>query len=177
MANYSVHNIKNSFKKSEETNNNQEKGEILEELICYIFEKIPGIEITEKNIIDNLHSVEIDIAFWNDKKKNGFHFLPHTILVECKNWHQPVGHREITYFADILKGRGCEYGFLIAYNGITGDSHDLTAAHSKIAGALREGYRIIVITKDEILGLRNTQGFIKFIKSKLLKLTAKGSSI
>ena len=43
------------------------KGRKLEELVRYVFEKIPGVEFYKSNIINNPGSEEIGVAFFNNK--------------------------------------------------------------------------------------------------------------
>ena len=50
------------------------KGEALTDLICYLFEKTPGIELTAKNVTNIFHSEEIDIVFWNEQVVKAFYF-------------------------------------------------------------------------------------------------------
>lgn len=61
------------------------KGQIFEDLICYIFEQVPGVSITRRNILNPYRSEEIDIGAWNEKAAAGLSFLPNTILIEAKN--------------------------------------------------------------------------------------------
>jgi len=153
-----------------------DKGQALENLICYIFEKVPGIPITKRNTSNVFHSEEIDIAFWNDKDIKGFHFLPNIILVECKNWSVPVGSREVAVFLNEITQKGLDFGILIAANGITGSSEDITAANFHVALALGKGIRMIVITREEIEGLRETDDLIRLVKEKLCELALKYSA-
>jgi len=67
-----------------------EKGRALEDLICYVLGLVPGIAITHRNELNAFESEEIDVAIWNNKHADGFPFLPHVFLVECKNWSKRV---------------------------------------------------------------------------------------
>ena len=146
------------------------KGKAFEDLVCYLFEKIPGVEITQRNEMNTFRTEEIDVAVWNDKKSNGLPFLPNIILIECKNWSNPVSSGEVNWFCSKVESRGREFGILIANNGITGNAEQLTAAHSIIARHLENKREIIVITRDEIANLNETKDLIKLIKTKLCLL-------
>ena len=126
------------------------KGRALEDLICYLFGLVPGISITRRNVMNVFNTEEIDVALWNEKHPDGIPFIQEIILVECKNWSNPVGSSEVSWFDAKLRSRGLDFGLLVAVHGITGDAHDLTAAHHVIAGALRERRRLIVATTQEI---------------------------
>ncbi|HUW94153.1 MAG TPA: restriction endonuclease [Anaerolineae bacterium] len=154
-----------------------EKGRALEDLICYLFEKIPGISVTSRNPLNVFNTQEIDVAFWNEKHPRGLPFLPEIILVECKNWTQPVSGQEINWFDSKLRDRGLAFGVLIATNGITGNPAQLTAAHSTVAAALREGRRIVVITRQEMEGITDTAQIALLFKEKLCELVVKGTIV
>ena len=151
------------------------KGKAFEDLICYLFEQIPGVEITQRNVMNPFNTEELDVAIWNDKKPRGLHFLPHIVLIECKNWTNPVSSIEVNWFATKLESRGRDFGILVANNGITGNANDLTAAHNVLARHLERGRQIIVIDRTEILSLTNTADLVKMIKQKLCILAVSGT--
>lgn len=152
----------------------QERGRALEDLVCYLFEMIPGIEITQRDQMNAFHTEEIDIAIWNDKEQSGLCFLPHIILIECKNWSQPVASNEVSWFFNKLASRGLDFGILIAANGITGNVTELTASHSIVAQHLANKRQLVVITKEEIDQIVNTNQIIRLIKEKLCVLAVTG---
>lgn len=161
---------------SENGQNTTEKGRALEDLICYLFEKIPGISLTERNRLNVFNTEEIDVAFWNDKDYRGLYFAPEILLVECKNWLSPVSSVEVSWFDTKLRNRGLTFGVLIAANGITGIAEHLTAAHSVIATAQREQRRIVVITRQEIEACSATNQLVMLFKKKLCELAVYGTS-
>jgi len=128
----------------------QEKGRALQDVSCHMIAAIPGVPPPITNVVDFADGGEIDIFFANRAQHNGLWFLPHAILVECKNWTQPVGSQEVRVFTDRMKERACWVGILIAANGITGNAEDLTAARRHIARALQDGYHILVVTLNEL---------------------------
>ncbi len=150
-------------------------GKLFEDLIQYLFEKIPGITISKRNTLNTFQSEEIDIAFWNVKKENGLYFLSNILLVECKNWSSPVGSSEVNWFDAKLKRRGRDFGILVAANGITGDSTDISAAHEIIRTSLSEGRQIVVITRTEIESLNTTDQLVNLIQEKLCELAVSGT--
>ena len=152
-----------------------EQGRALEDLVCYVFGLVPGIALTHRNELNVFDTEEIDVALWNDAAPDGFPFLPSLILVECKNWSQRVSSGEVAWFLTKLRNRGLDFGILISPRGITGDSQDLTAAHSIVAGALAERRRLLVLTSDELQALADTQNLAVLIKRKLCDLAVKGS--
>jgi len=153
------------------------KGKALEDLICYIFEQVPGISITRRNQLNAFHNEEIDVAFFNDRVPTGFFFLPDLILIEAKNWSARVGSVEVSWFDRKIESRGLPFGILVAKNGVTGNAEDLTAAHQTIALGLAKQRRLIVITVAELIGLADTDELVALVKSKLCDLALKGTII
>lgn len=165
------------FQRGDTATTMTEKGRALEDLICYIFGKVPGITVTRRNPLNTFATEEIDVAFWNEGSPTGFYFLPHIIVVECKNWSNPVGSEEVSYFSQKLQHRGLDYGILIAANGITGTNEDITRAHYEVAMALSAGVHILVVTKDEIEFLTETSSLVRLIKEKLCDLAISGTAL
>src|SRR5439155_17976966 len=151
------------------------QGRALEDLICYVFTQVPGISITRRNEMNVFNTEEIDVALWNDGHPEGFFFLPNIILVECKNWSHSVTSAEVSWFDTKLRNRGLGFGILVAASGITGEAEDLTAAHSIVAAALREGRRLVVIRSDELLALTESLHLVRLVKEKLCDLAVKGT--
>lgn len=151
------------------------KGGAFEDLICYLFSKIPGISVTKRNTLNQFQSEEIDVAFWNRPTPNGLYFLHNIILVECKNWSQPLGSAEVSWFDTKLRRRAQPFGILVAANGITGNAADKTAAHDVISAALAEGRQFVVITRQEIENLTLSSHLVELIQTKLCELAVSGT--
>lgn len=152
-----------------------QQGRSLEDLVCYVFSKMPGITITHRNQLNTFHSEEIDVALWNEKRRGVFDFLPNVIMVEAKNWSRPVGSTEVSWFDQKLRNRGLAFGILVALRGVTGKAEDQTAAHQVIASSLRDQRRIILITADDLLNLRDTGSLVGLVKQKLCELAVAGT--
>ena len=175
MPEFSHEIINKYLEAGEQSKTTFQKGRVLEDLVCYLFEQVPGVSIGKRNALNTFESEEIDVAFWNRMDADGFYFLPNIILVECKNWSQPVGSEEVNWFDSKLKRRGQPFGILIAANGITGNSQKIEAAHEIIRVALSEGRQLIVITRSEIENLRSTEDLVKLIQEKLCELVVSGT--
>lgn len=177
MARFSQTKIRGLLSRGDNANTTTEKGRALEDLICYLFSKITGIAVTGRNENNVFHSEEIDVAFWNEKNRNALDFLPNLLFVECKNWSVPIGSAEVREFESKLRGKGLTFGVIVAANGITGDEADRIGAHHVIDRALAEQRQIIVITREEIEALVDTNQLIGAIKQKLCRLYVAGSII
>jgi len=98
-------------------------------------------------------------------------------ITECKNWSRPVGSRGVITFKSTLKSRGCDHGILVATNGISGTSEPPTEAHNQIARALSEMVHILVITREEIEGLNDTDGLVEPLQRRLCGLSRKATAV
>lgn len=60
----------------------------------------------------------------------------------------------IVCYANKIRSRHLEYGFLIAANGVTGDEQDLKAARQHLHNSLIvDNVKIIIINRRELCGL------------------------
>jgi hypothetical protein len=175
MAAFSTRKIADYFKRSDAAKTAAAKGKELEDLTVYLFEKIPGVSLSARNVKSVFDDEEIDVAFFNDQSPAGLRFLNFFLLVECKNWSKPVGSMEMAWFAWKVESRHLDFGILIAANGITGNAADGKEAHKIASSALEHGRRLIVVTRAEILALRTTEDLVTLIKRKLLQLVASGT--
>ena len=157
--------------------NTAAQGKALEDLICYVFGQVPGISITLRNTKNTFRTEEIDVALWNEKEKQGLHFLPNIILVEAKSWSSRVGGEEVSWFDSKLRSRGLDFGILVSTRGITGDPEKLTAAHHVVAKALSEKRKLVVLKTNEILQLADTEALCDLIKAKLCELAVNGALV
>jgi hypothetical protein len=153
------------------------QGRALEDLVCYVFGKVPGIEIVMRDALNVFATEEVDVAFWNDRSRSGFHFLPNVLLVECKNWSHPVGSQEVSYFGQRLQNHGRDHGILVAANGISGSAQELKRAHYEIAMSLSRGLHILVLTGVELAALHGTNQLIDLVKGKLCELAVSGTVV
>lgn len=150
--------------------NSEEKGRAFEDLVRYMFERVPGMSLKARDQGNFARSEEIDLAFWNDRGFKGFPFLGWTILIECKNWSSAVGSAEVSVFASKLRVRGLRHGILVARNGISGSDVELRNARQAIADALTDGRSIIVLKLEELQSARNTDSLRGLVKQKLCEL-------
>jgi hypothetical protein len=167
-----IHNLLNTARNGATTT---KQGRSLEDLVCYIFGKIPGISISHRNPLNTFRSEEIDVALWNEKRSHILDFLPNVILVEAKNWSNPVGSSEVAWFDRKLQNRGLDFGILLALRGVTGNADEKTSAHQIIAQSLFERRRIVILTLDDIVNLRDTSLLVTLIKTRLCELAVTGT--
>lgn len=171
MARYSHHRIQTLLSESDTAANPDIKGAKLEELVTYLFTKIPKVTFFGKNILDNVRAHELDVVFINDRASQ-INFLEFTLITECKNTDQPVSSNAVRWFISKLRDRSLRSGVLIALSGITGQGTGTDNAHSEVLSAMgRDGVTVIVLDRAEILGLRYTNDLVLLLQTKILSLT------
>lgn len=170
MARYSKTHIRALLALVDGAPTNDAKGDALEELGKYLLGKVVGVEFLRRNILDAPRAHELDLAFWNDQRVSLLHFMDAILITECKASAAPVGSHEVGWFVRKLQDRGASHGILIALNGITGDGDQ--SAHSEVLAALiRDKIKILVMTRQEILGLTITSQLADLLKEKEMQLT------
>ena len=172
MARYSVSEISRLLDESDNAPTADKKGEKLEDLARYLLEKIPGVEFYDRNVLDGQRAHEIDIVFWNHPTRSRISFLDTVLIVEFKNHGTPVSSAQVGWFVRKLQDRGAKSAILISLSGITGSFNEESNAHSEVLNALvRDGIKILILSRSEILRLLNTNDLYDLLKKKLLKLT------
>jgi len=148
------------------------KGALLETLAKYLFSKIAGVSFHDRNVLDGPRAHELDVVFWNNQPKSDLFFLGAVIIVECKNTGHPVSARDVGWYVRKLQDNGCDHGILLALSGITGERDGRNNAYSEVIGALtRDRIRILVLSRGDILSLRQPADLVRMLKQKLLQLT------
>lgn len=172
MARYSQLKIIRLLRESDNAPNTAVKGAKLEELVKYLFCKIPHVTFYESNTLDDIRAHEIDVSFDNDTRHSDLYFLDHAIITECKNTGHRTSSTQVGWFIRKLQDRFVHSGILISLSGITGINDGVSNAHSEILNALtRDGIRILVITREDILSVQTTQDLADLLKRKIMKLT------
>jgi hypothetical protein len=150
------------------------RGRAFEQLFCYLLLEVPGLSV-QTDTVNPFHSEEIDIAVANRGDASSLACFPNLLLVEAKNWKEPVDSSSVGVFIQKLTERHIDLGILVAANGVTGDAKSLQAAYHKAAAAQTLGHRVLLITFDDILSLRTAADFTDLLVRRLLGLIASGT--
>ncbi len=171
MPAYSKDKVRRLLNESDEAPNSHIKGDKLEQLVRYLFEKIPSVKFSEKNILDGPRAHEIDLAFWHPDRSAGLCFLDPLIIVECKNHTDPLSSSQVGWFIRKLQDRGANHGILVSLSGITGSNERQNSAHSEIIAAQsRDRIKVFLITREEILTLGTSDDLVEILTQKYMKL-------
>ena len=139
------------LEKSELAKCRNKKGKVLEDFCESFFTATNGISVFDRNV--NLETEEIDLFLQNNTRKPYWAYLQSpNILVECKNWTEPVGANEVKLFRQKINDHRnlIKVGFFVAINGFTDGLP----------------FELIRSQKDEIiLGIITKEDFEEFFKS------------
>lgn len=164
------------FEQGDAAQTSHARGQVLEDLLIYIFQHFEGVRFLEKDVRVANGSEEIDLVFWNDRVPGSLHFLPHLLLFECKNWSSPVDSASVSYFINKVRTRHLDYGFLIASNGVTGNEQDLNASHQHLHNAvLLDNVRIVLIDREELCAIGSTEELKHMIQHKIARAILRGA--
>jgi Restriction endonuclease len=143
------------------------KGRALEQLVVHLFETIPGVTCESTDVVDELHSQEIDVFFLNEGERGALPHLPHLLIVECKNWARAVGSPEVTRFSHKIRDRGEHFGILVTKRGITGaDEAQMQAAYSDLVIEQTHGRTIIVFEERELAKVKSGKRLAELVMNK-----------
>ena len=172
MSNNSRHRIQDFLDRSDTAVNPDTKGRIFEDLVVYLMEKFQGVRVADRNVLDNTGSQELDVVFWNNRVRSPFDFLDPILISECKNEANPLSSAKCREFIAKLRSRGANNGLLISSSGIAGKLNGYRYANSVIMDALTaDKIKVIVLDKQEIQSLNNTDDLYNIISEKFLNLT------
>jgi hypothetical protein len=154
------------------------RGRALEDAAIAMFTSIPGVLAPEPNVLDYAHATEVDSVFPNQPNIRGLWFTnERAFLCECKNWNVPAGAAEIGFFLHKMKQRNCKFGVFVSSNGITGDAAVRTAANDIVAGALAEGYEIIVLDWNDLVSIRSAKALVQRMQERWTRLKSYRTSV
>lgn len=143
------------------------KGRRLEALIRAIFFSVPGLDLEDQDVESAYLTEEIDLYFWNDREREGLHFMDCPLLVECKAWSKPASGRELRYFATTLKDKDRSSGIFVALKGLTGNSAAKSAGFFHVASAMAAGQTVLLITGDDIAKLTCGTDLVRLLRRRL----------
>jgi|GEM_PF-3942156 len=141
-----LYNFDEQWEKVKDEDNVKKKGKYLENFFTDLIRNDSNFEIHEINL--RTESEEIDLIvvptkispFWAQ-------ISAPMILIECKNWREKVGAKEIRDFAGKIMNRPrmlCNIGFFVTISGFTKD------ANKELLGYRGRDFILATITGDEI---------------------------
>lgn len=160
--------IENAWGRSDACGSPNERGQILEDLVRYIFERLPGLSHWKSRHLTNDGSAEFDVCFHNDIRLSPFPFAEPAMVVECKNTGSRIDAAAVRNFIAKLEDVQVNWAFLVAAQGITGSGQRNTHAHAAIRIARTRRVNVLVITRAEIQLLQSAEHFAVLVRDKIM---------
>jgi hypothetical protein len=146
-----------------------EKGKALEELVTDLFSAYKTYFEVRKQVRSRTSALDIHLWFkpGDDPQLKK---LGEEIIVECKNWRNPVGKPEINDLAGDMVSRKCKTGILVSREGITG--HGLKDAEGQriIWFHSENNLIILVLTLKDLESIGNGKHLVDLLKDKYSEL-------
>jgi len=162
--------VRNLLSAGDSARTRKAKGDALEAAVKYVFSLVPNLVFYDSTLRDHQGVREIDLLFTN---RLGLPFLPWLLPIECKNHAQPAGYRDIVDFKDLVKSKNLSAGILASSNGFAGQPG--RGAASAIEDALQQGVTILVITRNDLETVNNTDDWSLLLEERYTYLTAFGT--
>lgn len=170
--------LNNLKKVNSSSSNTKEKGDALEDLVCYLLQISGGIFKIIKNV--GTSSNEIDqVIMLNEKGRallaNGLvSSRLRNFLGECKNYNKRVNVTYVGKFYSLLQTTSITTGILFSYHGITGTKWSNASGLVKKIYLQREceSNRVAIINFDitDFISISKGENFLQIIDDKLRAL-------
>lgn len=144
------------------------RGRRLQDLIAFLIEPLPGIEITDENIFNIGRTEEKDVWLRHAREAAGMPFDDRDVPVECKNEKAKTGPEEVSWFGEKIRNSGGRDGLLLTVAGLSGRIQD--GGHEEIRNQLKKGTRIVVVTIDDVLSLQEGDDFLALLQARHAEL-------
>lgn len=139
-------------------------GKDLERLATYLLGAIPGFEVRSAF---RAGDTEYDGIVRNTGPKYDFRAdLGFYLLVECKDWKEPVGVPEVSQFINKLVLQDCRGGILFSALGITGDGRNRDAELQLLKAHYRAGKVIIVLSQEDFRSAASGKNLVSMLRDK-----------
>jgi hypothetical protein len=144
------------------------RGRRLQDLVAFLIEPLQGVEITDENIYNISRTQETDVWLRHAREAAGMPFDDRDVPVECKNEQAKTGPQNIAWFGEKIRNSGGRDGLLLTVAGLSGTIQ--SGGHEEIRNQLKKGTRIVVITTDDVLKLREDADFLALLQSRHAEL-------
>jgi len=154
------------LEKIEEKGEDRE-GEMLEDFASYILGCIPGFQVERQKKTKDYHFdgfIRSRGDYLDFRSDLGLY-----ILVECKNWNEPIGPEVIGYFAHKLSVHDCRAGIIFSKSGTTG-THSEKEPRFGVLTILKSyhhlGKVIMILNFNDFKKAAKGENLIKILRDK-----------
>jgi hypothetical protein len=146
----------------------QEKGDSLESLAELLFESIRFLSVRDTNINASFGEIDLIVEYVGSDKLTFFDYSGRFLVVECKNWTDPVPAKEVGHFETKLAKTDTELGVLFAWSGISGEDSGRYAS-SIVESDSAKRPKIITIDERDLYRIAEGTGFYEMLENKLYR--------
>ena len=143
-------------------------GDHLENVTEYLFSGFRPLQVRNRNLRTRVEEIDIVLEVDSDHQGSYFDHYSRYILVECKNLSTSVSGKEVAHFKEKLRRTGIELGFLISWNGVSGQD----------SGEYGQNYldqdtrpMVIVLTSKDLYAILDGKSPYKLIDEKIYSWT------
>lgn len=90
------------------------RGKALERLVEEMLLAIPGISVSDRNVISGQREAEHDLLLTNRAPASGLEAFGRDVLVECKSSDEPLNSVGVNHFATQVIARKLRWSILVA---------------------------------------------------------------
>ncbi len=147
-----------------------ECGKALEDLVMALFNAYSSYFEVREHVHSRTSSLDLHLWFksGDDPLLKGF---GGEIIVECKNWQQPVGKPEINDLAGDMVSRKCKTGILVSRKGITGKAFSDANGQRLIWFHSENSLIILVLTLTDMKSIiEEGKNLIDLLKERYVEL-------
>lgn len=105
-----------------EASSSSEKGKALEEATEFLFESLDFFTTRRTRLNTTSSEVDLVLEYFPPDDSIILDQFGKFVMIECKNWDEPVGADEIRNFKSKMDTTRVDLGIIVATSGITGDS-------------------------------------------------------
>lgn len=155
-----------AFRRSDLSQDANERGAILEALVTDLFGLLPGLSYWRSRFLTNDGSAEFDVCFHNDVRVSLFPEAGPALVVECKNTGHRIDSGAVRIFVTKLAEIHAKWGVLVASQGITGE--DERNAKAVVLDARGRGTHLLVFTRENLERLGDAAAWEAMVIDKIM---------
>ncbi len=146
------------------------RGKGLEILVTEMLSELPGVSVTDRNVLSAHGEAELDLLVLNAAHEDGLPGFERDLIVECKSSRSSLGAAGVTHFATQVERRKLRWSVIVSLAGLTGDGRDARAAHHEVSRYAEKGHGILLLVAHELRGIRSADHLATVLERKRQKL-------
>jgi Holliday junction resolvase-like predicted endonuclease len=147
----------------------QEKGNTLEDVVEFLFNGLNLVNVRDRNLRTRTGEIDIILEYIGADSQNLFEYESRYVVVECKNIDETVPAKEVAHFEKKLIKSNVSVGFLVSWNGISGENSG-DYAQRYVDSDTSDDTKIIVIDSRDLYRILDGLSLYELIDEKMYSL-------